>query len=166
MTKPLITQTAVTYSNTRKINLGNYEAIDIFLSASYTSPNATDEELYHTAVEFVEKELDIKEAEARGNSVNIIAKNKETKAEKPKTEKKAEKPKVEKKTKPKEEKEPEQEGEEELTLETVKSALRDYSKKHSKDKAKDVIMSITGSEKMDSILDNHLADLMIELEKD
>lgn len=174
MTKAPIIQTAVTYSSSRKINLGNYEATDIFLSVTYTTVGPDEEEaLYWKAVDFVESQLDEKEKEVRSGSVNQQAKKKKVKTDeetRPETKAKADKP-VPKEDKEKSEKETKQEADEldedtELTLETVKKALRDYSAKHSKDKAKKVIESVTGSSKMNSITEDHLADMMIALEQE
>jgi len=170
MTQLPITQTSVTYSQSRKINLGNYEAVDIFLSSTYVAAGQDAQELYGKAVEFVESRLDEKEDELRKTSTNVIAKNKVSptaeEKETPKTAKKSEPAK--KAEKPAKEtkaaSEPVDE-EVELTIETVKEALREYSVKYKKEAAKQVIVSVTGSDKMASIKEEHLADMMIALEK-
>jgi archaellum component FlaD/FlaE len=162
-----VSETVVTYAQTRKINLGNYESTDVSLAVTFKTgvPNS-EEELYARAADFVEAKLDEEEKAIQEASKNIVTKNK-AKAEKPEVEEKA--PAKKKKAPAKKkalEEAPAEEEKEELTLETVKDAVRAYSKKYNKDGAKAMIKSVTGSEKMASIAEDHLSEMMIALEKE
>lgn len=164
--EPIITRTVVTYSQSRKINMGNYEAVDIFASCTFESVEAGSEEvLYAKAADAVEKQLGLETEELQKQSLNSVTKKK-TKTEKVE-EVAEEKPKKKKEKKPKkeepvEEKEADEEG---LDLDAVREALRAYSKEHGKPAAKAIIKDVAGCSKMDDIPEDKFSAVIVACEE-
>lgn len=169
--EPVITKTVVTYSQTRKINQGNYESADVFVSCSFETPQADQEEyLYAKAADFVEAKL--KEEETlRSQSLNSVTKNKPVEKAEKKSEDKEEKKtsKSSKNKSSKKAKEDEVNDEETseggIDFETVKDALKAYAKEHSKDEAKKVIKEVGGVDKLDEIPEDKFSAVLIACEK-
>lgn len=158
MKDPIITRTAVAYSQSRKINLGNYESVDVFASATFESVEPGSEAiLYAKAADFVEEKLKEEVAGIQGKPAPKVAPKKaEAKDEKPKKKKTKVAPKKEAESK-------EEDGE--VTLEVVKQALKDYSAKYNKDAAKAIIQNVTGQPKMKDIKEKHFADILLACEE-
>ncbi len=167
-----IAKTTVTYTQTRKINLGNYESTDIMLGVTFESYDTDAAELlYAKAGDIVEEALDAEEIKIRKQSLDqtskkkgeVLKNNGKDKEEKPKkTRKKKETKKEETKTV----EQTDQTDEQDMTLETVKIAIREYAKKYSKQDAKNIIYNIGGVKKLADIPEDKFADVLLACENE
>jgi archaellum component FlaD/FlaE len=179
MTKgPIITKTSVTCSQSRTINMGNYENVNVFVSTTFESVEAGSEEaLYDKALAFVESKVDERAAAISKGSLNKVTKNKSEAKKEEKTDEKVEtktKAKASKAAKPKAKKQVEEEDESEvveidesdLTLDHVRQALRDYAKEHGKLAAKELMQQVAKAKKMDDIPEDKFSAVILACEEE
>jgi len=188
-----MSKTAITYSQSRLVNLGNYENLTI--TVGVTIDDLAEDQLedtYAKAIEFVHGKLAEQTKEAQKGSLNAVTKNaakkveakkvkkekvkeepiEETAVEEDTVEEVEEKPVVKKAKKPAKVKsksaEEEQESQSEdtvLTADDVRKALMTYAKANSKEAAKALLKDVGGVTKISEVDVNDYADIIIAAEE-